>query len=177
MSSWMEKFISLCQQKASGKEITHAKSCVEIYGKLEKGFGTFFIFVFSMSQFFIIFSLFLAMSQAVGSNGSGWQRIIKSVSLLLVTFGLGLNIFGFACIMDTAHKSLKGIGHCLQEKKTHIPDEIERGEIMNVIMTIDKAEPLNGKGFFEITRGTLTGMMSVGITYVIILVQFRMSVE
>ena len=46
---------------------------------------------------------------------------------------------------------------------------------MNLVMNIDKTGPLNGKGFFEITKGTLTGMMSVGITYVIILVQFKMS--
>jgi hypothetical protein len=37
---------------------------------------------------------------------------------------------------------------------------------MNIIMNIDKTGPLNGNGFFEITRGTLTCMMSVGITYV-----------
>ena len=125
----------------------------------------------------VIFSLFLLTSGAVGSNGNGWLRIIESLSLLLATSGLVLNIAGFACIIDDAHKSLRGIGIGLQDNIRHIPDEMERREIMNLIMTIDKTGPLNGNGYFEITRGTLTGMLSVGITYVIILVQFRMSVE
>jgi hypothetical protein len=72
VSTWMEKFISLCQYEAVGKEISHAESCVKTYAKIEKGFGTLFVFYSGMSQLLIIFSLFLAISQAVGSNRSGW---------------------------------------------------------------------------------------------------------
>ena len=113
-----------------------------MYGKIEKGFGSFFMFVFGMSQLLIIFSLFLSISQAVGSNRSGWERMVQSFSMLL-TASLGLNIYGFGCILDDVHKTFKAIRNGLQDKMRQIPDEMERGEIMNIIMNIDKTGPLN----------------------------------
>ena len=83
-----------------------------MYGKIEKGFGSFFMFVFGMSQLLIIFSLFLSISQAVGSNRSGWERMVQSFSMLL-TASLGLNIYGFGCILDDVHKTFKAISDCL----------------------------------------------------------------
>ena len=68
-----------------------------MYAKIEKGFGLFFVYVFGLSQLFIIFALFLTISQAVGSSGRGLERIIESFSMLLVTAGLSLNIAEFAC--------------------------------------------------------------------------------
>ena len=40
---------------------------------------------------------------------------------------------------------------------------------------LERQGPLTGLGFFTIERGTLTGMLSTAVTYIIILVQFRMS--
>ena len=117
-------------------------------GKIEKGFVSFFLFVFGMSQLLIIFSLVLSISQAVGSNRSGWERMVQSFSMLLVTASLGLNIYGFGCILDDVHKTFKAIRNCLQDKMRQIPDEMERGEIINIVMNIDKAGPLNGNVFF-----------------------------
>ena len=52
---------------------------------------------------------------------------------------------------------------------------MENQKNRNVIEDLEKTRPLNGKGFFEITRSKLTGMGSVGITYIIIFVQFKLS--
>jgi hypothetical protein len=127
VSTWMEKFISLCQYEAVGKEISHAKSCVKTYAKIEKVFGTLFVFYFGMSQLLIIFSLFLAISQAVGSNRSGWERMVQSFSLLLITSNSSINIYGFACILDDVHQTFKGISNGLQGKMRQISDEMEKG--------------------------------------------------
>ena len=40
---------------------------------------------------------------------------------------------------------------------------------------LERRGPLTGLGFFTIERSTITGMLSTAVTYIIILVQFRMS--
>ena len=65
----------------------------------------------------------------------------------------------------------------LQQRLVHATDEQEKQKIQNVINMIKETGPLNGKGLFDSTMSTLTGMVSVGITYIIILVQFKMSVS
>ena len=44
-----------------------------------------------------------------------------------------------------------------------------------LLRDIDNLEPLSGYGLFEVDRSTLTGMISVAITYLIILIQFKQS--
>ena len=87
-----------------------------------------------------------------------------------------LNIAGLTFILDAGHASLKGLASTLQDQLLQVTDGFERQTIENIIKDTEKTGPLNGMGFFDITRGTLTGMASVGITYLIILVQFKMSV-
>ena len=88
-----------------------------------------------------------------------------------------LNIAAFTFVIYDAYKSLKGLTRALQVELLYETEELERQKIRNVIKEIEKTHALTVKGFFEITRSTLTGMVSVGITYVIILVQFKMSVK
>ena len=40
---------------------------------------------------------------------------------------------------------------------------------------LETTGPLTGLGLFTIERNTITSMLSVAVTYIIILVQFRMS--
>ena len=44
-----------------------------------------------------------------------------------------------------------------------------------LLREIDNLEPVSGYGLFEVTRGTLTSMVSTSITYLIILIQFKTS--
>ena len=173
---WMEKFICLCECKAIENEVKHTNKLFKIYSNFDRGFGKFFFFVFGVSQIFVIFSLFLTISQVIGSNGTGLDKLIFSFGNLSVSCGLVLNIVGLTFILDAGHKSMKGLANKLQDQLLYVTDEFDRQSIENIIKEIEKTGPLNGIGFFNITRGTLTGMASVGITYLIILVQFKMSV-
>lgn len=49
----------------------------------------------------------------------------------------------------------------------------ERQEMLASIL--GEAQPLNGKGFFNVDRPTIMSIFSVAITYIIILVQFNMA--
>ena len=49
--------------------------------------------------------------------------------------------------------------------------------IKRFIKELESLRPLSGNGNFSITKGTLTSMVSVGITYIIIMVQFKYYVQ
>ena len=49
--------------------------------------------------------------------------------------------------------------------------EIEK--INFLIKEIDNTKPLNGNGYFDLTKSTLTSIVSISCTYFIILLQFR----
>ena len=43
----------------------------------------------------------------------------------------------------------------------------------NILDDLKEAGPMSGGGFFDITKETFISMISISVTYIIILVQFR----
>ena len=84
-----------------------------------------------------------------------------------------LNITGLTFTIDDSNRSLKGITRVHEDQLLFTTEKVDEKKIENTIKEIEKCGPLNGKRFFEITRTTLTGMASITITYIIILVQFK----
>ena len=71
---------------------------------------------------------------------------------------------------ETSFNKMKNLVDPLQQKM------IKATEQMKIKLLIEKVEnmkTLNGNGYFEISRGTLTSIVSISITYLIILLQFR----
>ena len=156
----------------------HAKTCLDLYNDFQSGFGFFLLYiVFSVSQMSLIFFSFLTISEAIGSNEELWAILLLSFGKFSFTVGVPLNIHGLACILDAGYKTMRGLTHLLRRELLQDIERLERQTIEILIKEIEDTGPLNGKGFFNITRGTLTGMLSVGITYLIILVQFKMSLS
>ena len=60
-------------------------------------------------------------------------------------------------------------------KNLKTSEEVVNKDVLDILDIIDSAEPLSGCGMFEIKRSTLTSMISISITYLIVLVQFKMS--
>ena len=109
VSSWMEKFISLCESNARGKEIPRARRCIELYSAFQEGFGSFFFFVFSVTQLLSIFTLFLTISQSIGSDDTFSVKLLYSLGNLVVMSGFILNITGLTFILETGYISLIGL--------------------------------------------------------------------
>ena len=93
-----------------------------------------------------------------------------------MTLGMMSNITALTLSIDTANDALKGLIDVLQDALLTKTTDIEKQDIVNTIRQIENTGPLSGKGFFSITRGTITGMLSISITYIIIIVQFKLSV-
>ena len=123
----------------------------------------------------MIFSLFLGITQLFRSEETGWEKTGLLLSNLMVTLSFSLNILGFTNILDDAFRKLGDMSTTLQQTLPSVTQDSEKKAMMNLIRDIDKSGPFTGRGYFDITKSTLTAMASVGITYVIILVQFRTS--
>ena len=175
MSVWIEKFILVCKESKNIPKVEQAKNCLGIYSDIEKGFGYFFLHMFTATQFSCIFLLFLAISIIMELEEFIPEKVFTSIGMIILTAGLIVNIVALTLTLDNGFKSLKDITQGLRHQMERVSDVLERQRIQNVINNIKETGPLTGKGFFEITRGTLTSMVSLGITYIIIIVQFKMS--
>ena len=76
--------------------------------------------------------------------------------------------------IDSFHRSFKNIRFF--RLKNDDTTDAESDEIAEVMDLIDDAEPISGCGMFEIRRSTLTSMLSTSVTYLIILIQFKLTV-
>ena len=77
--------------------------------------------------------------------------------------------------VDSVYRSFKNIKKSLECIDEKLKDEEEIKRAKKIFEDLDSAEPLSACGMFQITRGTLTSMISTSITYLIILVQFKIS--
>ena len=94
----------------------------------------------------------------------------------MISLGMLLNITALTLSIDEANEALKGLTESLQDFLLINRANYERQEVLNTIKKLENSGPLSGKRFFSITRGTITGMLSISITYLIIIVQFKISV-
>ena len=176
VSSWMEKFIKLCQEPDIENHVSHSKYCLGLYCDIQEGFGAFFLFVFSLTQFFVIVSLYLALPIVTSLFEGFWlDPFVYATGMLSVSVALIINIVDLAFLLEKVSMSVKGLARPLRELLVLEHAKSERQIIKNIIKDIEEAGPLHGKGFFLITRNTLTGMMSVGITYIDLQVEFKMA--
>ena len=176
-SSWIDKLIWLCNKKSSSNILQHTKFCLNLFSDIKNGFGVFFLYVFGVSQFSSILSFFVVLSWPMSPDGFILTRFVYSVGLLSSSSGLIVNIVTITWKLDCGYQAMRGMTRPLQEILVTVQeDKYLRQEAKNMMCDIRNTGPFSGKGLFSITRGTLTGMLSIGVTYVIILVQFKMTV-
>ena len=100
-----------------------------------------------------------------------------SSGMCLILTGLLFNIFGLIIAADDAYNRLMDKVKDLQDKLLYTKGKEKRQEIKNIVSNIQEVGPFSGLGYFDITRKTLTSMVSVSITYIIIIVQFKISIQ
>ena len=177
-SAWMDKFILLCNKKSflNMKIFEHTKFCLSLYLDIGSGFGFFFLHVFDVTQCMSIVSLFIVISWPMSPEGFILSRVFYSSGVLCMSIGLILNIVTLTFKLDAGYQAMRSMAKPLQEYLVAVPGEDSLNqEIKNLINDIRDTGSFSGMGLFSITRDTLTGMLSIAITYIIILVQFKMS--
>ena len=121
------------ENRTKGNEVVHAKQSLQLYSDMNSGFGLFFLFSFGLFQVFIIFSVFLSISQAVGTNKSGWTKVMISCGYLVTSSGILLNIVSLTLVIDARHRSLKELAKYLQDTVLFDAVGYERQDVENTI--------------------------------------------
>ena len=95
-------------------------------------------------------------------------------SLLITIIGYILYSVVYLFILSQFIFKVDDLNRHLKKLKVTLAELEDEGENMTkLIREIDNLEPVSGYGLFTMDRTTLTSMISVSITYVIILVQFK----
>ena len=116
-------------------------------------------------------TLFFALGLPLGAQGLELPYLLISVFgylLYCVVYLFLLKLFIFK--VDNLNRVLKKFLLTLEEL------EDEGINTRKLIREVANLEPVSGYGLFSLERSTLTSMVSVSLTYVIILLQFKQNI-
>ena len=115
---------------------------------------------------------FLAAGLLIGAKSAA---ILPLVIMMLgfITFSLGLlGIYEFLLFkihyLNTSLRKLGRAAECLTTA-----DHKGNTRVRSLLRDIEDLEPISGYGLFNVDRTTLTSTVSVMVTYLIILIQFK----
>ena len=119
-----------------------------------------------------IFSIFLAITLPIGSHITDFTALAcKSIGFLMISLYFLLGTITICFLWEDLHRSLSNVIDTLEDMPTAGEDK----EVAKLIKSLEKTGPLTGCGLFQIEWSTLTSMVSTSITYLIILIQFKLS--
>ena len=173
ISAWIHHVREkLMQTPGQNKTLAWASNCLLLYQNIQEGLGPYFLICLPLGQVMWIFSLYLAITLPIGSGVEDNIVHLYSISGFLFAslgFLFGTIATSFPC--DDLHASL---GHVI-DRLEDLPNAGEDREVAKLIKCLERTGPLTGYGLFKLERSTLTSMVSTSITYLIILVQFKLS--
>ena len=190
--TWIEKFGNFCTNFYTVDEEMHVKRCLHIFESLQNGLGKvnslmppwiyfWFCFVLGATLFlwFLCFQvstitlLFLTISSNLSTIFEPWQKIANSIAYFVSAIYCTSTMYFITLTTETSFNKMKNLVDPLQQKMIKERDATEQMKIKLLIEKVENMKTLNGNGYFEISRGTLTSIVSISITYLIILLQFR----
>ena len=86
-----------------------------------------------------------------------------------------VNLQVLTSLAESALEALQEMKQNFQEKFLTSTSDGQRQKCQYLIMSLSEVKPMTGAGYFDISRGTLSSMLSVSLTYIIIMVQFQLS--
>ena len=173
---WIEQLGKMCDSilEDDFKMIEDVKRYINYHQTFNKNLGSYFLLMFSYLQLSTIANLFNILSYQIGNHYVLWKSVLMSVSFALICF---YSIILMTIITLTAEKSfnqLLATKKKLLKNKKFLP-VTDKTDLEVVLDDLTDLSPLSGHGFFSLTRSNLTAMLSTSITYLIILLQFRIS--
>ena len=86
------------------------------------------------------------------------------MSLRILNFfivGMFLNLHALTTWTESSYEALQDLKEHFHEEFLRAPSERERQRYQYLAMTLSQVQPMTASGYFEISRGTLTSMLSV----------------
>jgi hypothetical protein len=105
VTSWMTRLIEMTTAVSPGHNVSLAQTCLHLYTSFDRGFGTYFLLVFSYSQVLWICCVFLAFSSVFYGTFDA-PTVCKIIGFLVSATAIVLQICAFTLVLDEGHRSL-----------------------------------------------------------------------
>ena len=102
-----------------------------------------------------------------------WQQITTSLSFVFMAYYYTSVPYFITMTAEKAHQDLRKLAIPLQQQLVMESDQPKIQSLKILLKEVENVGPLSGNGYFDISRGTLTSIVSISVTYFIILLQFR----
>ena len=171
--SFLDEFKRIIFLRSNGI-ISHTSKCISLLESLQKGLGTTFLLFFSFLQIQNIFCFYMSISHLMSMtiNEKAWH-IVMSVCYFVWSGYCMTILYCITLTADDAYDALQSLNSPLEKILINETDLTKKEYIKATMRKLEKTRPLNGNGYFNITRETLTSILSTTVTYLIILLQFR----
>ena len=130
---------------------------------------------FFVAQIATITCLFLAISSFFPHTVvmSQLHYIVQALGFILMVYYFVSALYFTTMTAVKAHQDLKSLATPLQQVLVMEHDVTKIQSLKILLKEVENVGPLSGNGYFDISRGTLTSIVSISVTYFIILLQFR----
>ena len=136
--------------------------------------GIFFLWTFIIFQVTTCVAVFMVISPMLSQEKmSLFQRIISSLSFAMMAYCYTSVLYFITMTAEKSHEDLKMLSTPLKQVLLTENDAMKKESLKILIKEVENVLPLGGNGYFTIGRSTLTSMLSISVTYFIILLQFR----
>ena len=113
---------------------------------------------------------FLAVGLIIGTKSEEWMPLlIMMLGFILFSIGFLLGMEAILFSIHDLHTSLRKLRRAAED----LEDRDDGKTIKDLVRDIEDLEPISGYGLFTVDRTTLTSTISVSITYLIVLIQFK----
>ena len=102
-----------------------------------------------------------------------WQQIMTSLSFVFMAYYYTSVLYFITMTAEKAHQDLKMLATPMQQALVVEQDGPKIQSLKILLKEVENVGPLSGNGYFDISRGTLTSIVSISVTYFIILLQFK----
>ena len=164
--------ITYLVQKVPSEE-NDVKRKIEIFRKFQNLMNLPIFGLVFMSQILWIVTMFFSFGLFVGDSKLEPTTLILSMTGYLF-YSMGFLLF----LKDMLFKM-----HDLNDSREFLKEAVENLNDIDdkrrwfLLREVERLKPVSGYGLFSAERSTLTSMVSVAITYLIILIQFKMAVS
>ena len=91
--------------------------CIDYYKRMEASLGLYFLYIFSVCQFFIFIFLFLIIAALISDILEPWERVVCTVGYISEVSSLLACVLCITSTADDALTSLKDLVHPLQQQQ------------------------------------------------------------
>ena len=174
--AWMETFSKICiELSANCIKVEQAQKCVDDFKSLQNGLSVTFLFLFITLQTLVVLCFYMCIATLSFGPYNHYNNILLSISYATLFLYSGSILYFITTAAEATHSSLQKVGSPLNLMLVKEQDEETKMNIHLLIKEIETMPLLNGCGYFELKRGSLTSIVSNTVTYLIILLQFRNS--